>query len=33
MAQTYANLIWKIDDLLRGPYQPSSTASFTLRHR
>jgi hypothetical protein len=33
MAQTNANLIWKIADLLRGPYQPSSTASFTLRHR
>jgi hypothetical protein len=29
MAQTNANLIWKIADLLRGPYQPTSTASFT----
>jgi hypothetical protein len=23
MAQTNANLIWKIADLLRGPYQPN----------
>ena len=23
MAQTTANLIWKIADLLRGPYQPN----------
>jgi hypothetical protein len=32
MAQTNANLIWKTA-LLCGPYQPSNTASFTLRHR
>jgi len=23
MAQTNANLIWKVADLLRGPYQPN----------
>jgi hypothetical protein len=26
MAQTNANLIWKIADLLRGPFSPTSTA-------
>jgi type I restriction enzyme M protein len=31
MAQTNANLIWKIADLLRGPYQPNQYGDVTLR--
>jgi type I restriction enzyme M protein len=32
MAQTNANPIWKIADLLRGPYQPNQSGDviFTL---
>jgi len=31
MAQTNANLIWKIADLLRGPYQPNQYGDVILR--
>ena len=30
MAQTNANLIWKIADLLRGPYQPNQYGDVIL---
>jgi type I restriction enzyme M protein len=30
MAQTNANLIWKIADLLRGPYQPNRHGDVIL---
>jgi type I restriction enzyme M protein len=30
MAQTNANLIWKIADLLRGPYQPNQCGDVFL---
>lgn len=30
MAQTDANLIWKIADLLRGPYQPNQYGDVIL---
>jgi hypothetical protein len=30
MAQTNANLIWKIADLLRGPYQPNQCGHVIL---
>jgi hypothetical protein len=30
MAQTVANLIWKIADLLRGPYQPNQYGDVIL---
>jgi HsdM N-terminal domain len=37
MAQTVANLIWKIADLLRGPYQPNQYGDvilpFTIQRR
>jgi len=40
MAQTNANLIWKIANLLRGPYQPNQYGDvilnrlrFALGHR
>jgi type I restriction-modification system DNA methylase subunit len=29
MAQTNANLTWKIADLLRGPYQPNQYGDVT----
>jgi len=30
MAQTNVNLIWKIADLLRGPYQPNQNGDVIL---
>lgn len=31
MSQTNANLIWKIADLLRGPYQPNQYGDVMAR--
>lgn len=30
MAKTNANLIWKIADLLRGPYQPNQRGDMVV---